>query len=799
MHANTDYAGLTAREVAQRVSAGHTNAVRDPSSRSAAQILRANVFTVFNALLAAAVLVVLLVGSWRDAVFGLVLVINTATGTLAEIKAKRKLDSLAVLATPLAHVVRDGTEQDVPVADVVLDELLQLRSGDQVPADGFVLQSTGLEIDEAILTGESVTVAKQVGDRVMSGTTVMAGTALVQIDAVGAQAYAHRLAAEARKFTKVHSELQAATNRVLTWIGYVIVPMTLLLLWSQLRLSDSASWQAALVLAVAGVVGMVPQGLVLLTSVNFAGASLALARKQVLVQELPAVEVLARVDMLCLDKTGTITSGGVKLEEIRPTAGCTARAEARARAALVTLVSTGDANATATAVARALPDVPALAASHTVPFSSARKWAALVAADSPHRAYVFGAPEIVLATTDSQAAEDDAAAAALRDVAQLSRQGSRVLMVASADDTAALRDVAVPQLPSALRPELLVVLSEEVREDAAQTLSYFRDQGVQVKVISGDNPDTVAAIAAKVGLRDAAGQAPVGVDARTLPTAEEAEGQALAAALEQSTVLGRVTPEQKRDFVRALQARGHTVAMTGDGVNDALALKNADLGIAMGNGAPATKAVARLVLLDGRFSSLPRVVAEGRRVMANMERVAALFLAKTTYAALLAVVVAAAGVAYPFLPRQLTIVGVLTIGLPAFILALSPAQRRYRPGFLRRVLRLAVPAGLLIGTAVLGAYLWLSSRGVNERELTTGTTLVLLGGGLILLAQTARPWVWWRVSLLATMATVGLLCVLVPAWRAFFLLSWPSGATWLLCGGLWLVLAAALEVLRRRA
>ncbi|RRD53858.1 HAD family hydrolase [Buchananella hordeovulneris] len=798
MHTDTDYAGLTAREVAQRVSAGHTNAVRDPSSRSAAQILRANVFTVFNALLAAAVLVVLLVGSWRDAVFGLVLVINTATGTLAEIKAKRKLDSLAVLATPLAHVVRDGTEQDVPVADVVLDELLQLRSGDQVPADGFVLQSTGLEIDEAILTGESVTVTKQVGDRVMSGTTVMAGTALVQIDAVGAQAYAHRLAAEARKFTKVHSELQAATNRVLTWIGYVIVPMTLILLWSQLRLSDAASWQAALVLAVAGVVGMVPQGLVLLTSVNFAGASLALARKQVLVQELPAVEVLARVDMLCLDKTGTITSGGVQLEEIRPTAGLSAPAEATARAALAALVSTGDANATATAVASALADVPALAASHTVPFSSARKWAALVAADSPHRAYVFGAPEIVLATTDNQAAEDGAAAAALRDVAQLSRQGSRVLVVASAGDAAPLQDAA-PQLPTDLRPELLVVLSEEVRDDAAQTLSYFRDQGVAVKVISGDNPVTVAAIAAKVGLRDAAGRAPVGVDARTLPPADEAEGQALADALAQATVLGRVTPEQKRDFVRALQARGHTVAMTGDGVNDALALKNADLGIAMGNGAAATKAVARLVLLDGRFSSLPRVVAEGRRVMANMERVAALFLAKTTYAALLAVAVAVAGVAYPFLPRQLTIVGVLTIGMPAFILALAPARRRYRPGFLRRVLRLAVPAGLLIGTSVLAAYFWLSSRGVAEKELTTGTTLVLIGGGLILLAQTARPWVWWRVLLVAAMAAVALLCVLIPAWRAFFLLTWPSGATWLLCAACWLVLAGTLEVLRRRA
>jgi len=782
--------GLSFKQVAHARAADETNEFDNSSSRSIVAILRANVFTIFNAILASAVVVVLAVGSWQDAVFGFVLLLNTLTGTIAELRAKRALDNLAVLAAPTAHVIRDGEAKDIEVSQVVLGELLELRSGDQVPADGQVLSSNGCEIDESILTGESVAVRKHENDQVLSGTTVIGGSARIRVTAVGEHSYANRLAMEARKYSVVTSELQEGTNRVLTWISWVIVPMTLLLLWSQLRVAggisgslDSGQWKAAVVLAVAGVVGMVPQGLVLLTSVNFAAAAMTLARRKVLVQELPAVEVLARVDMLCLDKTGTLTSGAVELDHIEsclgsacaggdggvPAAGkvsaddavalgvgvddaaggsagtgavVPASADDAARAALAYLVGGSEVNATGSAIAAGLTGLEPAQARYAIAFNSARKWSAV---QTQAGAYVLGAPEIVLAgsagsgSTEADNADSDGTGsgstdnAALERVKALAGTGKRVLVLAHSNQ--ALDQSENPTLPKDLTAALLVVLAEQVRPDAAQTLDYFKRQGVAVRVISGDNPVTVAAIAAHLGLRNPDGGEPVGVDARTLPAIEDT--QALADVLEKHTVFGRVTPEQKRAFVNALKSRGHTVAMTGDGVNDALALKDADLGIAMGNAAPATKAVSRLVLLNSQFDALPSVVAEGRRVIANMERVASLFLTKTTWAALLAAVVAITGFVYPFLPRQLTIVSSLTIGIPAFVLALAPTNQRYRAGFLARVLRLSVPAGVIVVVGVLCARLTLILMGSNRNQISSVCTLVLVAGGLWLLSLTA--------------------------------------------------------------
>ena len=778
----TARAGLTAAQVEAQRAAGNTNDYQDATSRSASEILRANVFTVFNAILCTALVIVLLVGNWRDALFGFVLILNTATGTLAEIRAKRALDALSVLAAPTACAIRDAEEREIPVADVVLGDLLRISTGQQVPADGVVVEDHNVEIDESILTGESVSVRKDPGENVLSGTTVVAGSALVQVEAVGAAAYAHRLAAQARKYSTVTSELQVGTNRVLKWISWVIVPMALLLLWSQIRVEGgwdaalaSGQWKPALVLAVAGVVGMVPQGLVLLTSINFAAASLSLARKQVLVQELPAVEVLARVDVLCLDKTGTLTSGGVELREILPV-GETETANS-ARAALAYLVGGEDANATGRAISEGLSDVVPAVAENSATFSSARKWSAVSVLESGTAAsYVLGAPEIVLAASLQSA--DSAAVSVLEQVEQLASTGARVLVLARSEAPWGETADGDVTLPAGLQAVLLVVLGEAVRPDAAQTLEFFRQQGVSLRIISGDNPATVAAIAGSVGVTGTDGQPPIGIDARTLPSAQE-DPEALAQALADGRVFGRVTPEQKRDFVAALQSRGHTVAMTGDGVNDALALKDADLGIAMGNAAPATKAVSRLILLDGKFSSLPGVLAQGRRVIANMERVASLFLAKTTYAALIAAVVAVTGIAYPYLPRQLTIVGSLTIGIPAAVIALAPTNQRYRPGFLGRVLRLAVPAGLVVGTGVLVARSVLLSQALPTAQVTTGATLVLVVGGLWLLSLTARPWVWRRALLVGLMAGFAVLGVFLPFTRDFFALSWPVTQTWM--------------------
>lgn len=834
--------GLSFKQVAHARAADETNEFDNSSSRSIVAILRANVFTIFNAILASAVVVVLAVGSWQDAVFGFVLLLNTLTGTIAELRAKRALDNLAVLAAPAAHVIRDGEAKDIEVSQVVLGELLELRSGDQVPADGQVLSSNGCEIDESILTGESVAVRKHENDQVLSGTTVIGGSARIRVTAVGEHSYANRLAMEARKYSVVTSELQEGTNRVLTWISWVIVPMTLLLLWSQLRVAggisgslDSGQWKAAVVLAVAGVVGMVPQGLVLLTSVNFAAAAMTLARRKVLVQELPAVEVLARVDMLCLDKTGTLTSGAVELDHIESCLGSAcadgdggslaagkvsadaaaggsagtgsgavvpASADDAARAALAYLVGGSEANATGSAIAAGLTGLEPAQARYAIAFNSARKWSAV---QTQAGAYVLGAPEIVLAgstgsgSTEADNADSDGTGlgctdnAALERVKALAGTGKRVLVLAHSNQ--ALDQSENPTLPKDLTAALLVVLAEQVRPDAAQTLDYFKRQGVAVRVISGDNPVTVAAIAAHLGLRNPDGGEPVGVDARTLPAIEDT--QALADVLEKHTVFGRVTPEQKRAFVNALKSRGHTVAMTGDGVNDALALKDADLGIAMGNAAPATKAVSRLVLLNSQFDALPSVVAEGRRVIANMERVASLFLTKTTWAALLAAVVAITGFVYPFLPRQLTIVSSLTIGIPAFVLALAPTNQRYRAGFLARVLRLSVPAGVIVVVGVLCARLTLILMGSNRNQISSVCTLVLVAGGLWLLSLTARPWVWWRAALVVIMSAAALAVVLLAPLRGFFDLAALTANSWLVLVCAAGIVCVALETLGR--
>ncbi|MBZ2195664.1 HAD-IC family P-type ATPase [Occultella gossypii] len=775
--------GLTAADVAARVARGEVNVAPESSSRSLAAIIRGNLFTLFNAILGTALVVVLLVGSWQDAVFGFVLLSNALIGGLTEYRAKRTLDKLAILDAPNATVLRDGAEQVVDLHEIVTDDILLLRLGDQVPADGEVLTSRGAEIDESMLTGESEPVSKRPGDEVLSGSAVVAGSAVIRATRVGTAGYANQLTAQVRRFSLVNSELRSGINRILVYVSWAIVPIAILLVWSQIRhhggldlaLADG-TWRNAVVSAVAGVVGMVPEGLVLLTSINFALAAIVLARRKVLVQELPAVEVLARVDVLCLDKTGTLTDGTLALAELielSPVPG--------ARGALAALAADPDANASAAAIAAGVTDVPVPAAQVLVPFSSARKWSA-------HRTeagtWVCGAPEVLLEAGDG----------VLQRVRDLADTGARVLLLAAAPADALTESEPEPGPPRGLRPAHLVVLREHVRPDAAQTLAYFAAQGVTVKVISGDNPATVAAIAGAVGLGGGdVGRPVTGVDARTLPD----DAEALADVVTTEQVFGRVTPEQKRAFVHALQSRGHTVAMTGDGVNDALALKDADLGIAMGSGAAATKAVARLVLLDGRFSTLPGVVDEGRRVIANMERVASLFLNKTTYAVLLAIVVAITAWPYPFLPRHLTLVGALTIGTPAFFLALAPSRQRYVPGFLHRVLTLAIPCGVASAIAVLVVYGTLNARDAGL-QANTGATLTLVIMGLWLLGALARPWNWWRVALFAAMAAGAVLAIVVPFVRNFFALEVPEPFTAVLVAVTAAVGCVVIEVVYRR-
>ena len=765
--------GLTSAQVAERHAAGQSNAVEDVTSRSLGDIVRSNTFTLFNLILGIALALVLMTGRWPDAVFGFVVIINAGIGIVTEYKAKRTLDKLAILDAPAARVMRDGSKVDVLLADIVLDDVVLLATGEQIPADGDVVESAGMEVDESLLTGESRPVRKRPGDEVFSGAFVVAGAGKYVVTRVGADGYANRVTIAAKRYSVVSSDLRDGVNKILRIVSVGIVPIALLLAWSQLQASGGLgqafvnnNWKDAITAAVAGIVGLIPEGLVLLTSLNFAVAAMLLARQKVLVQELPAVEVLARVDVLCLDKTGTLTDGEIALEDLIEVAALPG-----ARGALAALTGDPDGNATSRAIAAGLAsgrtaregvEDPDSVAHDAVPFSSVRKWSAVV---TPSGAWVLGAPEFLLGRREDAAARDARAV-----IAEAAGRGARVLLLASAPGGLPDPDVG---LDSDLVPALVAVLSEQIRPDAAETLAYFHAQGVCTKIISGDSPDTVAAVGARVGI--AGPGAPVRMcDARDLPEGEsEGEMAALTEMAHAHDVFGRVSPEQKVRIVKALQSRGHVVAMTGDGVNDAPALKEADLGIAMGSGSGATKAVARIVLVDGKFSTLPGVVAQGRRVMANMERVATLFLSKTTYAALLALTVVVMAWPFPFLPRHMTLVGSLAIGIPAFILALAPNPRRYMPGFLRRVLSFAIPVGLSTGIVVLVAFSIIRAQHTLA-DARTSATIVLLVIGLWVVGIVARPLRLWKVVLIGSLASAALAAFWIPALSAIFQLNRPQ-------------------------
>ena len=784
--------GLTSVQVAERVARGQTNELRERTSRSLGEIVRANVLTRFNAILGALFALVMATGSFADGLFGIVLVVNSGIGIVQEYLAKRKLDRLAILNAPTTRVVRDGGVEEVPTSEVVLGDLVALRTGDQVPADGTLLTSTGLELDEANLTGEADPVPRRSGDDIRSGTTVVAGAGRFWTTAVGADAYVNRVAADARRFTRTHSEIQASINLLLKYITWVIVLALPLQLWSQWRTVGDQGWQAVVIRSAAGLVGLIPEGLVLLTSVAFLLSAVQLTRRQVLVQQLPAVEGLARVDVVCLDKTGTLTFGDIAFEDVEPLGhhDCDGL-----RAALAALADDPDPNGTLKAVGAALPPSDGWRRTGTVPFTSERKWSS--GSFGERGTWLLGAPEVLLA-------EDDPARAR---VAELAATGRRVVALAHC-----VGGLDEPRLPVEREAAGLVLLTEQVRDDAAETLRYFAEQGVAIKVISGDNPRTVAAVARRVGLD-------VGepVDARTL--GEHPDD--LREVVRTASVFGRVSPEQKRSIVHALQADGHVVAMTGDGVNDALALKDADIGVAMGNGAQATKAVAELVLLDGRFSHLPRALLEGRRVIGNVERVANLFVAKNAMSLVAIIASAVMATAFPFLPRHLTLVSTVTIGIPAFVLALGPNTRRYVPGFLGRLLRFAVPAGAIAGLAVIGSYALAGSHyGVSADTYLqrcalavsgpadpacwqpgSGATITLLTVFFWILSVLARPFRPWKALLLGAMMLLALLAFVVPFAREFFTFDVPAALAWqsLAIGAAGGVLIEVLHLLTQRS
>ena len=754
--------GLSDTAVAQRVAAGLTNVRFGGVSRSVWSIVRTNVFTLFNAIVAGSFVLLLVLGQWRDALFGLSAVANAVIGVTQEYRAKQSLDRLAVLNSPRAVVVRNGLEMMIATAGVVRDDLLVLRAGDEVTADGTVIESSGLEVDESLITGEADPVAKDADAGVLSGSSVLAGEARVRVTHVGAESFANQLTTEAKRFSPVSSEIRDGLNRLLRWITWALLPIMLVVINGQMqnlggweRAIQTGAWRQGSVGAVASVIAMVPLGLVLLTSVAFAVGSIRLAQKKVLVRELAAVEGLARVDMLCLDKTGTLTEGAIAFDAVH---SVSEDPPPSWRDALGWFGAEPNANATARCLSREFPGRDGIEPVTSIRFSSARKWSAAQfdAQGVDEQTWVLGAPELVL---------DPGAAAALALAGQLADAGHRTLVLAVTAGGLPREGAVEPRLPSALRPVVLLTFREEVRSDARQTLDYFRAQGVELRIISGDDPRTVAAVARRVGLDDA-----VGFDARLLPE----DAAELSEVMQAHQVFGRVTPTQKRRMVKALQSRGHVVAMTGDGVNDVLALKDADIGIAMNTAAAATKAVARLVLLDGRFDRLPSVVDEGRRVIANVERVSMLFLAKTVYAVTISVLFGALLWGFPFLPRQLSITDGLTIGIPAFFLALMANPRRYRAGFLTRSLSFAIPAGVIITCAVAAVRIAAEVLGSPDvDELRSASVLTLALAGLWILVVVARPLDLLRVLVIAAMYCGLGLVVIVPISAEFLALEIP--------------------------
>jgi cation-transporting P-type ATPase E len=750
--------GLTAREVAERVARGQVNDVPAVPSRTVGQIVRANVFTRFNALLGSLLVVILIVGPIQDALFGFVLVANAGVGIYQELRAKRTLDSLAVLTSPHARLVRDGEVREAPLTEVVLDDVLELQPGDQVVVDGGVLEVSALEVDESLLTGEAEPVIKQPGDEVLSGSFVAAGSGRFRATRVGAQAYAAQLAEQGRRFGLTRSELRSGIDQILRIVTWLLIPTAALVVISQLR--SDASVRDAVRGSVAATVAMVPEGLVLLTSVAFAVGVVRLARRRVLVQELPAVEVLARVDVLCIDKTGTLTEGRLVVDEVELLGEDGSHRDALAALA----AAEPHPNATLLAIRENFPDPrEGWLAARTVPFSSARKWSG---ADFGTRGtWVLGAPDVLLGSRPG----DDAQLTRARTHAEA---GRRVVLLGRTD-----APIEADARPVGLVPVAFVILTDRVRETASTTLAYFARQGVDVRVLSGDYPQTVAAVARRVGLPGA--EAPF--DAKALP----GDRRELADVLETHAVFGRVTPQQKRAMVEALQSRGHVVAMTGDGVNDVLALKDADIGVAMGSGSPATRAVAQLVLLDSTFDALPSVVGEGRRVLGNIERTSNLYVTKTVYAMLIALGVGVVGLEFPFLPRQLTLIGALTIGIPSFFLALAPNDERARPGFLPRVLRFTIPAGSLAAIATfLGYVLAKQEPRVTLAEARTAATMVLVYIGFLVLTIIAAPLTTWRLALVWAMPALFAVVMAIPAAREFFALYPPPLIVWLASFGI---------------
>jgi cation-transporting P-type ATPase E len=771
--------GLSSVEAAKRLR--ELGPPADPSSRSVASIVAGNVFTLFNAIIGVFFVLILSLGLFADAVFGLIAIVNSYIGIRQELKAKRTLDELAVLVAPHAKAVRDGEVVSLLAEEIVPGDTIAIEPGDQLVADGETIASRGMTLDESLLTGEADGMRKELGERVLSGSFCISGSGHYRVDAVREESYAGRLAGEAKAFRHPPSPLQEEVNRVLVACTWALVPLAaLLLLTFQLRSVDLIE---AAQTATAGLITLIPEGLVLLMSVTFAVAAVRLAGRDTLVQQMSATESLAAVDTICVDKTGTLTDGRLRLLGIQVAEGIDPD---EAQAALGRFAaSAGDRNRTLETIAEAFPATPGKVGGE-VPFSSKWKWSGLRLGGV---SYVLGAPDILAA---SGALELPPGLA--RKLAEETAAGRRV--VAFGRSSEALPDDPELAPPPRLTAVALVVLEETLRADAAETIAFIREEGVDLKLISGDARATVTAVAYAVGVPAEAGV----IDGSELP--EDPEG--LAAAAQANTIFCRIAPEQKKALVEALRGAGRYTAMIGDGVNDVPALKQARLAVAMGSGAQVTKGIADVVLLKDQFARLPEAIAEGRRIARNIHRLGRLYLTKSVYAAALIVLVAIPGWAFPFLPRHLTLAAFLTIGIPSFVLALAPSDGPlYRGRLLRALAAFAVPAGLATALGSILCFFLVDTvfGGSLEAGRTAATTtLIVLGLAFVLLLERGpgREHIAIQSYMLGMVVGLGGLfagILAIGPLRHFFEMEMLTAAEWflaLLCAAVGLTIASVL-------
>ncbi|WP_130812162.1 HAD-IC family P-type ATPase [Olsenella sp. Marseille-P4559] len=736
----TQVTGLSSAEVEERVAAGKANANTDVKTKSVGQILAEHAFTLFNAVNVGMAVLVAVTGQWRNLLFLGVVVCNLVIGVFQEIRAKRMVDRLSILTEKRVRVMRGGQVSEILPLELVLDDCILLAHGEQVPADSVILKGQ-VHVDESLLTGESRPVPKGPGDTLLSGSFIDSGDLLARVTKVGQEGYAARINAEAKYVKPVHSQILDSLNAIIRLGTYALFPLGIGL-FLRTVFTDGSTMNDAILSAVAAVVGMIPQGLVLLTSSILAIATTRLAMRRVLVQQTYCVETLARVDTLCLDKTGTITTGHMEVSHVEPAQGHTGNEVEQALAAVVR-ASEADANDTAQALlahADAVGIARGRGSRRVIPFDSRRKRSGCVTAEG--RAFVLGAARFVLG-------EQGAAQAAV--ISSAFDACERVLVVC---EVAGFDEEGVPQGKASLLG--VVGIRDEVRATAPQTMRYFVEQGVDLRIISGDDPTTVSAIAARADVPHAS----EAVDASTLATEDD-----LVAAARHYHVFGRVTPEQKRSLVHALREDGHVVAMTGDGVNDVLALREADCSISVASGSAAARNVSEIVLADNDFSHMPEVVAEGRRSINNLQRSASLFLVKTVYTALLALICIFFP-PYPFIPIQMSLISAAIIGIPSFVLALEPNHDRVSGGFLGHVLARSMPASAGITVALAMALVAERAMPMTFSETSTVCMLLVAIVGIRLIWRISQPMTPLRTALLVTVA--GIVAVGCTVFGAFF-------------------------------